>query len=552
MAEDLIPNKRIFKDPVHDYVEYDPWICSFIDTPHFQRLRYVKQLGLSYHVYPGASHNRFEHCLGVGHLARMMTQHLQKIQPSLGITDDHIRCVELAGLCHDLGHGPWSHVWDGHFIPKALPNHPKWSHEQASEMMFDDMVKKYSLEISPEDVETVKALISGRKERCKLGTTMPFLFEIVANDVNGIDVDKFDYIARDSHFVGEKRNIATARLIHSARVIDGQICYDIKDSNTVYELFSTRFSLHKNIYNHKTTRAIEYMMMDVLLIAQKHMKFAEYIDVPEKYLHLTDELFHRIHMTESDELAPARNIIDRIQTRDLYRQVDYKIIDWDDKEFCQAQITPGSIVHAAKHANLPGVEENLVAELTVDHVIVDVSKMHYGRGVDNPIYQVKFYSKHNPNVCRRAESGDVSLLMPEKFCELLLRVYTKEERFIGLVQAAYRHVLRSFPMPGGTAETATIVPTPPATEAPSTPTALTSALGLGVPQSRTSRPFGRTPSFSDNQFTTLPPNCQSRSPTRMTSRSSKRPREASVELDIDNPPPIRKSMRLASASGLTK
>jgi HD superfamily phosphohydrolase len=336
------------------------------------------------------------------------------------------------------------------------------------------------------------------------------------------------------------------RLIHSARVIDGQICYDIKDANTVYELFYTRFSLHKNIYNHKTTRAIEYMIMDVLLIAQKHMKFAEYIDVPEKYLHLTDDLFHRINMTESEELAPARKIIDRIQTRDLYRRVDYKIMDWDDKEFCQAHITPEAIVHAAKNANLEGVEESLIAELTVDHVIVDISKMHYGRGVDNPIYQVKFYSKHEPNVCRRAESGDVSLLMPEKFGELLLRVYTKEERFMGLVQTAYRHVLRSLPMPGEVVEMTTIVPTPPATEAPSTPTALTSTLGLGAPQSRVSRPFGRTPSYSDNQFTTLPPNCQSRSPTRISSRSLKRTRDISIELDIDNPPPTRKSMRLAS------
>lgn len=552
MTEDSIPNKRIFKDPVHDYVEYDPWICSFIDTPHFQRLRYVKQLGISYHVFPGASHNRFEHCLGVGHLARMMAEHLQKSQPSLGIKAEHIRCVELAGLCHDLGHGPWSHVWDGHFIPKALPNHSKWSHEQASEMMFDDMVKTYNLEISPEDVETVKALISGRKERCRLGTTMPFLFEIVANDVNGIDVDKFDYIARDCHAVGEKRNIAMTRLIHSARVIDGQICYDIKDANTVYELFHTRFSLHKNIYNHKTTRAIEYMLMDVLLIAQKHMKFAEYIDVPKKYLHLTDDLFHRINMTESEELAPARKIIDRIQTRDLYRRVDYKVIDWDDKEFCQEQITPKAIVHAAKNANLPGVEQSLVAELTVDHVIVDVSKMHYGRGVDNPIYQVRFYSKHYPNVCRQAESADVSLLMPEKFGELLLRVYTKEERFLGLVQAAYRHVLRSLPTPEETAGIAISVQTPPAIEAPSTPRAFTRIASLGLPQSRPSRPFGRTPSYSDNQFTTIPPNCQSRSPTRMPSRSLKRTREASVELDIDNPPPTRKSIRLASALVSTK
>lgn len=116
---------------------------SSSETPrkHFQRLRYIKQLGLSYYVFPGASHNRFEHCLGgfpdlfherdkkrimtcalpgVGYLARLMATHLRDMDHSLGITDQHIECVELAGLCHDLGHGPWSHVWDGIFIPAAL------------------------------------------------------------------------------------------------------------------------------------------------------------------------------------------------------------------------------------------------------------------------------------------------------------------------------------------------------------------------------------------------------------------------------------------------
>ncbi|KAG1719515.1 hypothetical protein EDB19DRAFT_2030262 [Suillus lakei] len=227
-------------------------------------------------------------------------------------------------------------------------------------MMFDNMVKKYPLNISPEDVETMKGLISGRKERCKLGRTMLFLFEIVVFDFNGIDVDKSDYIARDCHAVGEKRNIAMTspldtHLTHSTRVIDGQICYDIKDANTVYELFSTCFSLHKNIYNHKTTRAIEYMVMDVLLIAQKHMRSAEYIDVLEKYPHLTDDSFHCINMTKPEDLAPARKIFDRIQTRDLYHR---------------AHITPESIVHAAKNVNLEGVEQSLVADLTVDRVFI--------------------------------------------------------------------------------------------------------------------------------------------------------------------------------------
>jgi hypothetical protein len=147
-----------------------------------------------------------------------------------------------------------------------------------------------------------------------------------------------------------------------------------------------------------------------------------------------------------------------------------------------------------------------------------------------------------PSVCQRAEKEDVSLLMPEKFGEILIQVYTKEERFMGLVQAAYRHVFTSVPIPDAQSETATIVATPPGTEAPSTPRPL-ARTPLGVP----SGSFGRTPSW----FATLPPDCQSRSPSTMASRSLKRSREASVELDIDHSPPKRKSLRLAAA-GTTK
>ncbi|KAJ0065786.1 hypothetical protein NL108_018660 [Boleophthalmus pectinirostris] len=111
---------KVFNDPIHGQMEFHHFLVKIIDTPQFQRLRYLKQLGGAYFVYSGASHNRFEHCLGVAYLAGRLVQSLREKQPELGITDRDILCVQIAGLCHDLGHGPFSHMFDDMFIPKAL------------------------------------------------------------------------------------------------------------------------------------------------------------------------------------------------------------------------------------------------------------------------------------------------------------------------------------------------------------------------------------------------------------------------------------------------
>lgn len=94
---------KVFNDTIHGHIEVHPLCVKIIDTPQFQRLRNIKQLGGCYHVFPGASHNRFEHCIGTCHLAGKLVRSLQKRQPELEITDEDILCVRIAGLCHDLG-----------------------------------------------------------------------------------------------------------------------------------------------------------------------------------------------------------------------------------------------------------------------------------------------------------------------------------------------------------------------------------------------------------------------------------------------------------------
>ncbi|XP_062566994.1 deoxynucleoside triphosphate triphosphohydrolase SAMHD1-like [Saccostrea cucullata] len=101
---------KIVNDPIHGHFEIHPLCVKIIDTQQFQRLRYLKQLGAKYYVYPGASHNRFEHSLGVCYLAGEFVSMLRKRQPELNISDNDILCVQIAGLCHDLGIISMSHL----------------------------------------------------------------------------------------------------------------------------------------------------------------------------------------------------------------------------------------------------------------------------------------------------------------------------------------------------------------------------------------------------------------------------------------------------------
>ncbi|XP_042264857.1 deoxynucleoside triphosphate triphosphohydrolase SAMHD1-like [Thunnus maccoyii] len=270
---------KVFNDSIHGHIKLHPLLVKIIDTPQFQRLRNIKQLGGGYFVFPGASHNRFEHSIGVAYLAGRLLQNLKTEQEELDIDDRDILCVQIAGLCHDLGHGPFSHLFDGMFIPKVRPD--PWKHETASLQMFDYLVydnglepvmKHYGLKL-PEDQTFIREMIAGHQETNAaqgqkwLYKGRPedksFLYEIVANKRNGIDVDKFDYFARDCHHLGIQNNFDHQRFIIFARVcdVDGQkhICVRDKEVGNLYDMFYTRISLHRRAYQHRVNKIIEAM-----------------------------------------------------------------------------------------------------------------------------------------------------------------------------------------------------------------------------------------------------------------------------------------------------
>jgi HD superfamily phosphohydrolase len=211
---------KIVMDPIQGLIKLDGTFAQIVDTPQFQRLRDLKQLGSAYFIFPGASHNRFEHSLGVAHLSKLWANKFRVDQPGLGVTERQVDLVGLAGLCHDLGHGPFSHVFDNEFIPAVRP-HSTWKHEQMSVKLLEHCVDQNHIDLGDdchcdaprcsyisfadkEDLQYIGDLIMGdgpskqRKGRCA------FLFDIVNNSRNSVDVDKFDYLQRDAYNVGIK------------------------------------------------------------------------------------------------------------------------------------------------------------------------------------------------------------------------------------------------------------------------------------------------------------------------------------------------------------
>ena len=252
---------KVFNCPIHGHVRLSGLSVAIIDTPQFQRLRDISQLGGVYYVFPGASSKRFEHSIGVAHLARVFVNKLRQQQPELDISDADALSVEVAGLCHDIGsstifsygrmlrtltcliadsssiarysgHGPFSHCFDGRVLPR-LGAPRSFHHEHASIGIFDILVEENNLMptfreygLDESDVQFIKELILGDPSEGPVGFEWKgrgdktFLYDIVANKRNGIDVDRFDYFNRDCHVLGVTKSFDDTRLMEFARYCD--------------------------------------------------------------------------------------------------------------------------------------------------------------------------------------------------------------------------------------------------------------------------------------------------------------------------------------------
>ncbi|KAJ3154480.1 SAM domain and HD [Geranomyces michiganensis] len=423
---------KTINDPIHGHIKLDEYCMQVVDTVQFQRLRDLKQLGSAYFVFPGAAHNRFEHSIGVCHLAGVLVEHFRTTQPELGITDNDVKCVKLAGLCHDLGHGPFSHIFDNEFMKQARPG-LEWTHEQASEAMLQYLCDDNPhVNINAEELRFIKDLIRGEPRSEYPQAEKRFLFEIVANKRNSVDVDKFDYIQRDCHNVGIKTSLDALRLMTFSRVIDNQICFYKNEVFNLYEMFHTRYRLFKTIYTHKVGKATEYMVTEALLAADKYLGISSSVDDMTRYVHITDAIIKEIERSSAPELAKSRHIIERIRTRDLYRFVDAVPVELSTAATVRAAITPEAVV--AYQESGDGLTEN--------DVVVEWLKLGYAMKDQNPVDLIQFYRKWHPNISFGIARENVSALIPPLFEEITLRIFARDNQKRQKIQRAFRKLYR--------------------------------------------------------------------------------------------------------------
>jgi HD superfamily phosphohydrolase len=288
---------KIVKDCIYGYVKISPLCQAFIDVPEFQRLRRIKQLGNVHRVYPSATHTRFEHSIGVMHLAGKVCKQL-KISPEIS------NLIKLAGLYHDIGHLPYSHLFDK-VLKIIQPPNVKLDHEDRSIDTFLLVSKRLQL-LTEEDESFICACI---KEQ-SLPKYDPYLFQIISGVV---DVDKMDYLCRDAYHTGMP-SYQAKYIILNMIVCDGKLCFNKKAKEDIKDLFETRRRMHELVYQHSRSLACDGFYISMILLVQDKLDYNHLCEYTLDTILMTDERTKEMYKLMEErklDLTKAHYIVEK-------------------------------------------------------------------------------------------------------------------------------------------------------------------------------------------------------------------------------------------------
>ena len=273
---------KFIRDSIHGNLPLDPFEIEVLDYPQLQRLRRVKQLGFISLIYPGANHSRFEHSIGTMHLA-------SKLADQLELSKEDKDLVRIAGLLHDAGHGPFSHVSEAVLGV---------NHEEITAFV----IEKTSIHDKLSEKFDTKEIIDIINGEGKLGP-------IISGD---LDMDRMDYLIRDSHYTGVAYGVIDTERIISNLKLERELILDIKGVQAAESALTARYLMYPSVYQHHTTRIINAMFRRCLrdLINQDNL------DPKDMYKYDDSDMISMCRHSE----GLSREMMEKIDNRNLLKR----------------------------------------------------------------------------------------------------------------------------------------------------------------------------------------------------------------------------------------
>jgi len=294
-------------DPIHDFIRVYDHELKLIDTPIFQRLRRIKQLSGAHLTYPSAQHTRFEHSLGVMHISGQAGYALNE----KGILkSEDIEILRLAGLLHDIGHGPFSHLFE-EIIQKKKISHEDFGRKIILKSEIGDDLNK-----SGYDKKLITNIAFGDSKQ-------QYMNEIISG---ALSADMMDYLLRDGYFTGaEHAKIDHKRITQSLEVHKKKLALERSALYSFESMMHSRYQMFKAVYFHKTVRAAEVMLLEALRLSDDEFGFTSF-DI-EDFIQLTDEyVLSKLISSKPAKLERAKQLAIDYQNRKLLKCVFERIL----------------------------------------------------------------------------------------------------------------------------------------------------------------------------------------------------------------------------------
>jgi hypothetical protein len=402
------------KDPVHGYVYITEREKEIIDSYPVQRLHRLRQLAGSEYVYPGANHTRFEHSVGVMYLAGKVTEN-----PNVSrlVSKNEAETVKIAGLLHDVGHGPFSHVFE-----QLLDRELGKTHEDMTQWIIENSELKDTLRRNGYDAEEVGKLATGKLHKPKKA----FLDQIISS---AVDVDKQDFIVRDTLHTGAQYGfIDIFRLIHALDVLDEDLAIDLGALSALESLIIARIESFKSIYFHRVGRAAQIMLAMAMEKANGELGLTRF-RTPEEYMAMDDYTVWTMLKNCKKSAQIIRNLERRRMLKCAY-----------ERTFYERDTMISNIFSRETHRRQLQEDIAKKAGIETENVIIDVPTVP-----SVPYYHTALLEPMEVPVFYRTQSGDK---VPQRLSEIskifetlrgfinILRVYSDEKNREKVSQAA--------------------------------------------------------------------------------------------------------------------